>query len=770
MNDPLELLARSDKHYLGSGDSLIFAPRFPRWLGVPGFWDEVDVFHYQLAPLFTVTFVEGLGDEPGRGEPKGVVRALPCRQLDRRWTPAEIVAGYELGAGLTAREHRSALPDGHFLSEWSVGNRADHPVSLLAVAWTLQPTEGLDLESVAAEPGRASLRRVLCDRHGEELSVAIRLGVEPRGLIGSAYLSEPASSDPDWELTPFPEKWRDGQWTAVQVGGVSGRGVVYAAVAAPVEVAARDEARVRLLARIEPEIGRVQPAGGPHAAEIRRHTPPPERRSAVRLSEEAEPGAISRARWRAFFGAVPALACSDPYIERYWYYRWYGLRLCSHEGGTGHHLYPGCCEGTGYFHVPIAYSGQCHVRELRWLRDPARARGVILNFLAHQKSSGQLHGRIYVNHLEGTDFYFADWGEAVLAVDAVHPDAGFLRAVYGPLAAYAAWLVRERDADSTGLIDVIDHYETGQEYMSRYMAVSREADGETWGDRIRLKGIDATVYAYNLQRSLDIIARRVGDSREAGRWRAQADRTAEALRSLAWDPVIGMFSDVAPGDLRRTGVKAAVCFYPYLTDVVDASHVKGLKRHLFDPEEFWAPYPVPSTAMDDPFFSPDAEWKGKRHNCPWNGRVWPMTNSHVTEALARAAIEHDAGLRPRVAELLHRYLRMLFHEGDPRRPSCFEHYNPETGRPSLYRGFDDYQHSWVNDLVVKYVAGFRPLEAGGAVVDPFPLGLDYLTLQGLPFRGHTLDIEIDGEDVRVRIDGATFGDTRIGEPLRIEPS
>src|SRR2546429_4324554 len=30
-----------------------------------------------------------------------------------------------------------------------------------------------------------------------------------------------------------------------------------------------------------------------------------------------------------------------------------------------------------------------------------------------------------------------------------------------------------------------------------------------------------------------------------------------------------------------------------------------------------------------------AEWKGKRHNCPWNGRVWPMTNSHIIEALAR---------------------------------------------------------------------------------------------------------------------------------------
>ena len=37
------------------------------------------------------------------------------------------------------------------------------------------------------------------------------------------------------------------------------------------------------------------------------------------------------------------------------------------------------------------------------------------------------------------------------------------------------------------------------------------------------------------------------------------------------------------------------------------------------------------------FRNANAEWKGKRHVCPWNGRVWPMTNSHVMEALGRWA-------------------------------------------------------------------------------------------------------------------------------------
>jgi hypothetical protein len=481
-----------------------------------------------------------------------------------------------------------------------------------------------------------------------------------------------------------------------------------------------------------------------------------------------QPGAASREAWRDYFGTVPMLNCSDLFIERYWYYRWYGLRLCGHEGGIANYVYPGCCEGTGYFHAPIAYSAQCHARELRWLPDPDRARGVILNFLAHQKEGGQLHGRVYLNHLERTDFYFADWGGAVLGVDAVHPDHRFLQAVYPPLTSYAEWLSRERDPEGSGLVDVVDHFETGQEYMSRYMVVSDEADGETWGNRIRLKGVDAAVYSWILQRSLAVIAGRLHEFGDAARWIAAADRAAEAIVGLMWDERSGLFFDVDPRTRQPTGVKAAVCFYPYLTELTKPEHVSGLRQHLLDPGEFWTRYPVPATSADDPYYSPDAEWKGKRHNCPWNGRVWPMANSHVAEALALTAIEHDSELRPVAAEFIRKFIHMMFHGGDPARPNCYEHYNPNTGQASLYRGFDDYQHSWVNDLIVKYVAGFRPGNGDAFVVDPLPFGLESLALERLPFRGHEVEVAIERETFRVKVDGGEVAGSTIGSPVEVD--
>jgi len=232
-----------------------------------------------------------------------------------------------------------------------------------------------------------------------------------------------------------------------------------------------------------------------------------------------------------------------------------------------------------------------------------------------------------------------------------------------------------------------------------------------------------------------------------------------------WDEASGMFSDVNPATGERTGVKAAVCFYPYFTDLTGPEHVAGLERNLLDPTRFWTAFPVPSSSLDDPLFNAEGEWKGKRHACPWNGRMWPMTNSHVVEALAQAARAHAPHLRAATATLVQRFVRAMFHDGDLRRANCFEHYNPFTGHASVYRGIDDYQHSWVNDLILQYVMGIRPHD-DGITVDPFPFGVEHAEVRGVKVRGRTLDVTITGDRVRVTVgDQAVEG--VIGTPIEV---
>ena len=734
MLDAIEHLARDDKWYLGAGDGTLFAPTYPAWLDTPGFWDEATVYQYAFAPLFTVTMLDAAG------------REIPARATSRRWTPADLTVTYRLESGITATEVRTVHPGGVFVSEWRFASF--EPASVHLVAWTAQDGASVPMGEAAFENGALVFPRMLTDRRQQPLRVRAELACVGEATSWCASRSEKSAPQPLWRHTPFVEQWQAGGLSrAVRDEGISTDGQFYAAVHRAVDISYQGASAVFAM-----KIAADDPALAVQAAA-----------RSVRPSHGTIAGA-SRRRWHAWFERVPDLRCTDPYLETYYWYRWYGLHLNATAAGHGNHRWSSMCEGVGFFHQPISYSAQCHARELRWLDDPEHARGVLRTFFGQQKPDGSLHGRVYANHLTGTDYYHADWGGALMAIDAAWPDDAFIAELYPAMARFADWMVLTRDADGTGMFDVVDQYETGQEYMSRYQAVDPDADRYGWENRLRLKGIDVTVYAYVLLRTLERYAARGGG--DAARWAALAERTREAVRRDMWDPSLGMFSDVHPQTGMRTRVKAAVCFYPYFTDIVDESHLNGLRASLFDPRQFWTPFPVPSSSVDDPLFSAKAEWKGKRHVCPWNGRTWPMTNSHLVEALAAASRLGAPDLRERAGELLKRFVRMMFHDGDLRRPNCFEHYNPFTGHASVYRGIDDYQHSWVADLILQYAAGVRP-HARGVTVDPFPLGLEQLTLTGVRVHGRTLEVRIVGDHFTV-ISGGDRIEAALGESVELD--
>ena len=157
-------------------------------------------------------------------------------------------------------------------------------------------------------------------------------------------------------------------------------------------------------------------------------------------------------------------------------------------------------------------------------------------------------------------------------------------------------------------------------------------------------------------------------------------------------------------------------------------------------------------------------------NCPWNGRVWPMTNAHIAEGLAQSALRfnHDE-LRMKTAEFITKFIRMMCFDGDPARPNCFEHYNPITGRPSVFRGVDDYMHSAVVDLIIKYVAGVRPMD-GLIVIDPFPFDVRSFTLDDAIVQGRRLKVERKGDEFGVWVDGVRAGMSHLGTPIVIRRS
>ncbi|MFI4860811.1 MAG: MGH1-like glycoside hydrolase domain-containing protein [Phycisphaerales bacterium JB063] len=734
--DRLAALARGDKWYLADGCGAIWAPPFPVWLREPGFWDPANFFELAFGPLFCVAVVraDGMG--------------VPLVQTRRDWRPDRLVSTYTTPDGMELTETKAVLPAGRFRSSWTWTGLKGTAFLVAYSAQTPQPdakyTRTPDGRSIQWE-GVATARNERSRSRGVELRLSAQASPDAPHA-SSVQRCQSTTCHPEWRLSPFPESWEPGVGLAPIefMPGIDDRGLDW----------------LGLSVGIEGETGQ----GVCFELDATLHEP------------GIEADLPSEQHWHEHFDSYPAFRCGDAFLERYFDYRVYGLHLCEVRGPAGNLKHPAVAEGIEYFHSPITYSGQCHMLETRWSRSPRVARGTLLNFLDNQKPDGSFHGRVYTSALINTDFYHANWGDALLAVDAIHPDAAFLRRGFDGLGRYFDWLTQSRDPEQTGTIEVTNHFETGQEYMSRYQAVNASADADGWVSRTRLKGVDATVYAYQLASALNEVALRLGDDAAASRYTEARKRIGSAITDRMWDPDHKLYSDLEPNGLSRTGVKAAVCFYPMLTDLPDTAQVDAMLGHLQNPDEFATPWPLPSSALDDPYFSADARWQGKRHLCPWNGRVWPMTTSHVIEGLIRQYKRRDAlpdATRQRCGELagqwIERFVRMMFHHGDLARPNCFEHYNPFTGQPCEYRGIDDYQHSWVVDLVITGMMGVsvRADRAGGATLtlDPLPGVLPQAEIHSVWVRGRSLTVHREGTAYWAELDGQRQAST-IGQPIQ----
>jgi hypothetical protein len=386
---------------------------------------------------------------------------------------------------------------------------------------------------------------------------------------------------------------------------------------------------------------------------------------------------------------------------------------------------PYVTEGIGFFRNFITYSAQAHLRELSWMHQPRLAQGILANLGKVQRADGSFPGHNY-SARPPRDFYHADFATGADQLNRIHPGAlGELeRAVFDRYLGYFkdARLESERgeggcygDACSnTDTYLIFDQNETGQEYMNRYQFLCENAD--RWGS-FRIEGVDATTYVARMQAF-------VGGT---------SDEHVNFMR--LWDERDGYFVDRV--DDYLSPARPATGFYPLTLPEIPLSprlSTEMLEKWLFDETRFWLPRGIPAEAATEPTFSAEPEWKEKRTNCPWNGRSWPMANSHVVDAAANVARQHAPQLKVKAGESFMKAIRMLFHDGDPTRPCCFEHYNPITGTPALYRGYDDYMHSWVVDLILRHAVGVLPDGSiasvgaiylpGGWAIDPLPIGVD----------------------------------------------
>lgn len=725
----LAALQNKHKWYVGGGRRILWAPEFPVFLERPGYWDFGTYLEIKLESLFTYAVLEQ-GAE------------LHLRQTQRTWRPDRLVSTYA-APGLHATETKTLTLDDAFRSDLELRNTTGKARTLDVVLWgrvnasdTGSPTFGPAHGSTRGIQGEYTLRDDAKAKVHELLLDWTFGNVGGRATACTSWAvqnSETGGELPDWRLSPFYELFNGTRLpnTCYWWGGIENR---------PGHPPHRKHVFVALHRRVR--LGARQTVTLRGACQA----------TARQLKPQAKPVIPG---WDAFFEQAPAFTCDDAYFQKYYDYRWYGLRLNTIDCARRPLNHPAVCEGVnaGWFRHAISYSAQILPRDCRWLHDKALAQGCILNFMETQGDDGFIFGGLMTEKKElewhAGLMYHSDWGGVVRSVHEVHPDRAFLKQCYAALTKYAEYFDRERDADRTGLYDIRNQAETGQEYMSRYLFVDPKAD--EWGP-LRLKGVDATVYIYKLQRELAWMAGELGlPAAEAANWNARADATAQAVRTKMWDPRRKKFCDIDPKTGKRSPVKALTDFYPFLTDIAQREHVVALREHLLNPKRFWTPWPAPATALDDPTADIYGRWLNKRHMCPWNGRSWLMTNSHIADVLAQAARTLDRRLERYAAEFLRRFIRMMFVDRDVNQPTSYEYYNPLTGQAPFFRGVDDYMHSYVIDLIIRHVVGLQPLADGLVIVAPLDFGLKRFAFDNAIVAGKPVSVKWNGKTLSASV-------------------
>ena len=197
-------------------------------------------------------------------------------------------------------------------------------------------------------------------------------------------------------------------------------------------------------------------------------------------------------------------------------------------------------------------------------------------------------------------------------------DGQLLEAAYSSCGRWDGWLRKYRDSRHTGLCEGFCTFDTGHDNSPRWAGIpNRCPDGDarkcpTVPSLPRLcPDLSATVYGGRV--ALAAMARAQGRDSEADNWLELATTIRQLILDRLYDPADAAFYDLdAQNQFVR--IRGDVISRVLGEHVVSQELFEAIYRRQIDnPSAFWAPYPLPSIALDDPHFVrpiPRNSWGG----------------------------------------------------------------------------------------------------------------------------------------------------------------
>jgi len=462
-----------------------------------------------------------------------------------------------------------------------------------------------------------------------------------------------------------------------------------------------------------------------------------------------DPLLAHRKRYQAWYDEnCPRFECSDEWVSRMWWYRWFVVRHNYVDPRLGHIRHPLFYEGKhGGYARGITASAPLIINEVRWLRDAKYAHGMMRNYIETQPEHG-LYRDLWVDWVRdlepgregnpdpGYEEFLptAFWGALL-----VHSDRELLDDAAASMMANIAGLREIRDRNDNLLLNPGGHHMT-QEHAPSFTHFHEYKD---WYDYTELERPDYSAFFYANLCATAAAHRKLGNTQEAEWFGNLAARCANAICEKLWDPKDGYFYSIREEDGEFARCREANGLFPFaFMAVPDEPEYHRAVAYLLDEEELLTPWPFATTSQQCPAFSAQPGYWGqqkKRAFCMWNGPTWPYTNSILVEAMGNLVRHHSQELvnAEILCAFMGKFARLMHEDGDAGLPLVRECYDGETGKGY---GCPDYFHSSYNDLIVRFMCGLTPAEGQELVVDPLCAGWSHFRLEGLRYQGHDISI------------------------------
>jgi hypothetical protein len=232
-------------------------------------------------------------------------------------------------------------------------------------------------------------------------------------------------------------------------------------------------------------------------------------------------------------------------------------------------------------------------------------------------------------------------------------DQELLEKAYNGGVRWDEWLRRYRDTRGTGLCEGFCTYDTGQDNSPRWKGLANSCpDGDARkcppGAGLPRLCPDLSASVYGGRVALAAMAKALGKQGEADRWNEDAETIRQLILTKLYDPVDGAFYDL-DADNRFVKVRSATTLRVLGEHVPAAGVFEDVwSRQAHNPRAFWAPYPFPSVALDDPQFVRPIPPNS------WGGAAQALT------ALRAPRWMESYGKSAELGELMHAWVQALY--------------------------------------------------------------------------------------------------------------